>query len=317
MEEKFKERINYKGDLKDISLEICKDYNLGEFKSNKLVLMGYEDFNFILETSNGKYMVKIFAKFRDLEDCKRYIKVMEKAIEKGISIPKLLKSNKNHLYTLEVNNTKLRLCVLEFIDGKTLFELKERLSSDEIKFLAYQASLINTINLKPRVVYDEWAITNFNKEFKKKKTALSKEDLEIIEPLIDKFNKLQIEKLPHCLVHGDIIVTNIMKDINDKLWIIDFAVSNYYPRIQELAIMACNLLFDENNKANNEKNLEMALKEYQKIIPLTKSELEILPIYIKFAHAMHLLSANYEKVHENNSSEENEYWLNQGKAGLK
>jgi len=63
MEDKFKARINYSGDIKDISLQICRDYNLGEFKSNKLILMGYEDFNFILETTKGKYFVKVFAKF--------------------------------------------------------------------------------------------------------------------------------------------------------------------------------------------------------------------------------------------------------------
>ena len=317
MEGKFKERINYNGDIKDISTQICKDYNLGEFKSNKLILMGYEDFNFILETSNRKFMVKIFAKFRNLEDCKRYLEIMEKAIEKGIATPKLLKSNQGHLYVSEINNIKLRLCVSEFIDGKTLFELKTKLNNEEIIFIANQISMINSINLKPNVVYDEWAIINFLKEFKKKKIALSKEDLEIIKPLVNKFKELGIDNLPYCFVHGDIITTNVMKDSDSKLWIIDFSVSNYYPRIQELAVIACNLLFDENSKENSEKNFKIALNEYLKTTPLTKSELDALPTYIELAHAMHLLSANYEKVNKNNSSEENEYWLNQGRMGLR
>ena len=45
---------------KDISLEICKSYDLGNFKQNKIILVGYEDFNFALETSKGKYLVKVF-----------------------------------------------------------------------------------------------------------------------------------------------------------------------------------------------------------------------------------------------------------------
>ena len=32
-----------------------------------------------------------------------------------------------------------------------------------------------------------------------------------------------------------------MKDNNGKLWIIDFAVSNYLPRIVDLAVSSCNL----------------------------------------------------------------------------
>ena len=123
---------------------------------------------------------------------------------------------------------------------------------------------------------DEWAITNFLKEFKKKKGTLSKEDLELIEPLVKKFKDMKIEELPHCFVHGDIIVTNVMKDSNDKLWIIDFSVSNYYPRIQELAVLACNLFFDEDNKEESDKNMKIALEEYQKKIQILKNQINIL-----------------------------------------
>ena len=316
MEDKFKARINYSGGIEDISLQICEDYDLGKFKSNKLILMGYEDFNFILETSKGKYFVKVFAKHRDLGDCKRYIEIMGRAFKANVSVPKLLESNQRFLYFKNINKTNIRLCVAEFISGKTLFELKEELNKDEIKFIAKQISLINSIKLKPKFMDDEWAITNFLKEFKKKKGTLSKEDLELIEPLVKKFKDMKIEELPHCFVHGDIIVTNVMKDSNDKLWIIDFSVSNYYPRIQELAVLACNLFFDEDNKEESDKNMKIALEEYQKKIKLTEKELDSLETYIKLAHAMHLLSANFEKVKMNNNSEENEYWINQGKKGL-
>ncbi len=317
MEKKFKKRIGYKGDLKEISLQICKDYNLGRFISNNLILMGYEDFNFILKTTKGKYFVKIFANFRTLEDCRRYVEVIKKAIEAKISTPKLYKSEQDYLYLVEINNIKLRLCIMEFVDGKTLFESKEKLSKEEIKYLAHQAALINSLNLRPKFVDDEWAITNLLNSFNQKRNSLSKENLEYIKPLVDKFKNLKIGELPHCFVHGDIISTNVMKDKKGKLWIIDFAVSNYYPRIQELAVLACNLLFDKNSKDNSKENLSIALKEYEKRIRLTKEELKALPTYIEFAHAMHLLCANFERVSKGNNSYENEYWFNQGMGGLK
>ena len=310
MEDSFRKRINYDGDIKDISIKICEDYNLGDLKSNHLVLIGYEDFNFIIETSKGKYFVKIFAKFRNMDDCKRYIEIMEKAMDAKIAVPKLLSSKQGLLYITEINRIKLRLCVAEFIYGKTLFETGEKLSSEEIRFLAHQISLINQLDIKPKFIYDEWAITNFLKEFKKKSKSLSEEHLKLIEPLVKRYKELNIEELPHCFVHGDIIITNVMKDNKGKLWIIDFSVSNYYPRIQELAILACNLFFVENNLAKSKENLEIALGEYQKTVALTKVELEALPTYIQLAHAMHLLSANFEKVSKNNTTKENEYWLN-------
>lgn len=313
----FFQRINYQGKIDDISLAICKDFQIGDFVSSKLISVGYEDFNFVLKTTTNKYFVKIFSSFRTDDDCHRYMDVMLKAIEEGIAFPKLFKSKQNYFYTTTINNTRLRLCAMEYINGESYYFLRQKPNIDEIKFLARQAALINSINIRPKFIYDSWAIVNFLNEFKKKGKYLSQEDLNMIEPLIKEFKDIKVQKLPHCFVHGDIIVTNVMKDKNGKIWIIDFAVSDYYPRIQELAVLACNMLFDENDKSKSENNLKVTLEEYQKTIGLTSKELEVLPIYIKIAHVMHILLANYEKVAEKNDSEENKYWLNQGRAGLR
>ena len=52
----FYKRIGYEDDLSKISKKICKDFNLGRFKSNKLIEVGYEDFNFKIETNKGKFL---------------------------------------------------------------------------------------------------------------------------------------------------------------------------------------------------------------------------------------------------------------------
>lgn len=316
-QEKFFQRINYKGKLSGISLEICHDFKLGEFISNKLIAIGYEDFNFILKTKNNKYVVKIFSSFRTDRDCARIVDIMQKTIDRKIAIPKLLKSKQGYLCKTKVNNTKLRLCVMDFIDGKDFYRLKQKANSNEIKFLARQASLINSLEIKPKFIYDAWAITNFAKEFKKKGRYLNTKDYGKLLSLVNEFKNLNIQKLPRCFVHGDIISPNVMKDRNGKIWIIDFSVSNYYPRVQELAVLACNMFFNENNKEKSEENLKLALKEYRKNIKLTEKELKVLPVYINFAHAMHVLMANYQKMVEKNNSKENEYFLQQGRIGLR
>ena len=312
----FFQRINYTGKLEDISLALCNDFDIGEFVSSRLVTSGYEDFNFILETTKGKYFIKVFANFRSDEDCIRYIEILLKVIQEGVSFPRLLKLKERYLHIKSVSNAKLRLCVMEYIDGESYYFLGQKPSIDEIKFLAYQSALINSIDIKPKFIYDSWAITSLLNEFQRKGKYLSQQDLKIVDPLVEKFEDIDIEKIPHCFVHGDIIVTNVMKDKSGKIRIIDFAVSNYYPRIQELAVLACNILFDKDDKSKSESNLRVALDEYQKIIKLTQKELEILPTYIGFAHVMHILLPSYEKVVEKNNSEENEYWLNQGRIGL-
>lgn len=79
MLEEFYERINLKSKLADLSKVICEKYNLGQYISEELILVGYEDFNFILSTSIGKFCVKIFNKDRTCEDVKKYIDRIELA----------------------------------------------------------------------------------------------------------------------------------------------------------------------------------------------------------------------------------------------
>lgn len=317
MEDLFKKRIGYKSNITRISKEICRDYGLGVFVSQEIILIGYEDFNFVLTTSTGKYFVKVFAKFRDMNNCQRYIDIMKSVIGAGVATPKLYKSKQGFLHIMKMDKYDLRLCVMEYIPGNNLYKRRGSLSNNDIKFLAQQAALINSIKIKPFFVYDSWAICNFKKEYAAKSKYFNEEDKALITPLIKEFDELQIEKLPRCFAHGDIINTNVIRDESADLHIIDFSVSNFYPRIQELAVLACNLLFNEKNSEKSDKNLKLALDEYQNYIQLTGQELNVLPKYIRLAHAMHLLSANYQKVAEKNNSEENEYWLNLGRTSLK
>lgn len=313
----FQQRIGYKGDIKRVLLQICKDFSLGEYISHKVILMGYEDFNLILTADKGKYFVKMFATFRTEEESKNYVDTMVKVLKAGVNHPKLYQSHHGYFYKTTADNAQINLCVMEYIDGASFYEKGLKATPEEMRLLVQQAALINKINLKPKFVHDSWAIVNFLEEYKNKKQYLDVSDKELIEPLARQFSALNLDELPHCFVHGDIIKTNVIKDNKGKLYIIDFSVSSYYPRVQELAVLLCNLLFDEDNPETFNDNYKLALEEYRKYITLTEKEIEILPLYVRVAHVMHVLCATYEKVAMGNDSSENDYWINLGKKGLK
>ena len=46
----FNKRIGLNTKLDNISSEICKSYDLGNFISNELITIGYEDYNYYLTT---------------------------------------------------------------------------------------------------------------------------------------------------------------------------------------------------------------------------------------------------------------------------
>jgi Ser/Thr protein kinase RdoA (MazF antagonist) len=312
----FQKRISYQGNLKTFLQKVSQDFDIGEYKYHKIVPIGYEDFNLFLTTDKGTFFVKVFGTFRDQNECQRYVDIIKRSVDAGVSTPKLYESNQGYLYKIKFGGID-RLIVMEYIDGKIFYDLQTAPTEEEIKFIVKQTALINQINLKPSLVYDHWAITSLSKEYEEKGKYLSKQDNQSIKPLIETFNSLSIQDLPHCFVHGDITKTNTMKSSKGKIYILDFAVANWYPRIQELSVLLCDLFFDPTRADDFPKTYKLVLSEYQKYITLTTKEIRLLPSYTKLAHVMHVLLANYEKVANGNTSVENEYFLNMGRLGLK
>lgn len=312
---KFQKRISYQGDLKPFLQKVSKDFNIGGYQSHEIVPIGYEDFNLFLTTDKGTFFVKVFGTFRDENECLRYVDIIEHAVNAGVSTPKLYKSNQGYLYQIEFEGVD-RLIVMEYIDGKIFYELQTSPTEEEIKFIIKQTALINKIDLKPSLVYDHWAITSLSREYEEKGKCLSEQDNQFVRPLVDAFKSLNVEDLPHCFVHGDITKTNTMKSSKGDISILDFAVANWYPRIQELSVLLCDLFFDPTKTQNFFLTYKLVLSEYQKYITLTPDEIRSLPIYLKLAHVMHVLLANYEKEANGNTSVENEYFLNMGRRGL-
>ena len=306
-----------RGSSHKLSSQVCRDFRIGDLISDSVIQTGYEDLNVAITTSKGKYLAKIFADFRDDTNCKRYVDVMTEALKTGIRIPQLLPSAQGYLHSLEIGELRIRLCLMDFIEGRTFFELNTKPSTKEIAFLADQAAMINSMDIRPQRVYDSWAVANLEREFKEKSAYLTEEDTSLVQPVISEFKSIRQKDPPNCFVHGDLISTNTIKGKDGRIWVIDFSVSNRYPRIQELAVLACDLLFDEKSRTHSEKNLELALNTYQKRIKLTSLEMRSLPTYVRAAHAMHVIGAGYEKNAKGNTSKENEYFLRIGRAGLK
>jgi len=313
----FQSRIGFSGNLGMILKKVSEDYGIGDYLNHKVITMGYEDFNLIMETSKGKYMVKIYSTFRDENECRRYVEVMEKVIGAGVRHPELYSVNGEGLYIAETKESSIRLSVLEFVDGETFYDSGEEPTDEESVWVIRQVTKINSIEFKPSFIYDSWAISNFSQEYEKRGEYLRGEDARQMSELAEIFKKLNISGLPHSFVHGDITRTNTMKNKKGNLFIIDFAVANWYPRIQELAVLFCDLFFNSKNPKSFPERFRTLLEEYKKEIKLTWAEESELPTYIQMAHAMHLLRANYEKVVNKNNTVENEYFLNIGRIGLK
>lgn len=204
--------------------------------------------------------------------------------------------------------------MFECVEGENYFELGEKPSTKTIKQLAKETALINKMDFKPKFIYDTWAVFNFEKEYKEKREYLPDEYKAEFDSLLNEFKQVDIDKLPKAFVHGDIITTNIIRGAESKIWIVDFAVSNFLPRIVDLAVIACSPCLDENSCEKTLEKIKVLINEYNKYNRLTPYELEVFWVFYKLANAMHILQPIFIAKTEGDS-EENRYWLNEGMVG--
>lgn len=315
MLEKFYERINLNFGLAKLSKIICQRYNLGKYVSEEIILVGYEDFNFVLTTDKGKYCVKVFNKDRTCEDIKMYIDRIKLSNILKINTPKVYKCNKNILCEIDLDNVNYRLCVFQYIDGKSFYDLNELPTIEEIKNIIFQMSKIHSAKLQSDFIYDNCTITNFIKEYEEKVKYLDIKYTNLFETLVKKLKNVKFDNLPIGFVHGDIIRSNVIKDNNGKLWIIDFAVSNYLPRIVDLAVAACDMCLNSNNKEETIKSTKMIIEEYQKYNKLTNYELECFPLFYDLVNAIGILQISYLSSFKE-ISKEDKFWLEESEKGL-
>ena len=99
----FEKRINLNFPLEILSQEICKQYNLGKFIDNQLIKIGYEDYNYILTTSKGKFVVKVFSNLRTDKDCQNLADRGSIPNKHGFSCPKIYETSQGNLFAVGKN----------------------------------------------------------------------------------------------------------------------------------------------------------------------------------------------------------------------
>ena len=310
----LRERINFQGEFEELFSDVVAVYELGDFVSFAPIEVGYEDFNVKLTTSKGDFFVKIFAESRDNAECLRLINIVKSAIDRGVTHPRIIKHKEGYIFRGQYEQFNIRLAVFEWIEGKSFYELKRNPTTLELKEIIRIAAISNQIEYTPAPLYDSWALVNFKAELEKARKFLPNELLKTLDVLDNEFEKVDLKELPHSLVHGDLISTNVMKS-GGKIYFVDFSVANYYPRIVELAVLMCDVMFDPTGKITVEEYYKLLVSEYGKHAKLTPGELEALPLFIKLAHAMHMVRATREEA-EGRGSSENSHWLKLGKKGL-
>lgn len=308
------DRLAYTGSLDPVIARIGEAYHIGTPTNFSVIEVGYEDCNVAITTGRNKFLAKMFAKTRKPEEVTRYTNIMEKVVKAEVNHPELLRTDTGEIV---YRDSGIDLVLMRFIDGKTFFELNRAPNNDELKAVIEQAAKVNRINYKPPYLFDSWAIPNIKTMFDRVKQFIEPDDLKLVEQVMDQYGQIPVDQLPHCFVHGDFTKANTLKGNDGKIYILDFSVANWYPRIQELAVIAANLLHDDNEPTTLKDRCKLVAKEYSKHTPITEQERQYLYPYTLAGIAMEFMGAHLERYINGNDTEETEYWFNLGRNGLR
>lgn len=310
--DRYYNRIDSIEDINILSKLVCEEYELGVFLDTYVIEIGYEDFNAIITTSIGKFLMKVFRNSRTDKEVEECINRSYMAVKNNVKTPKIYKNSKNELISIiQYLNSRFRLCVIEYIDGNNFFELNRKPTLEELREIVDIASNLNKIDYRPNFIYDTWAITSFCNEFEEKKEYLEEKYLNIIEPIYNKFKEFDYDRLPKSFVHGDMMSTNLMLDTNDDIWVIDFSVSNYTARLNEIVVICDDIALVSNDKEESEKRITIAFDEWCKKVNATQFEKESFKMLFDVANAINVLNPLYE-IATGNDSEETKMHLNAG-----
>lgn len=318
MYEKYTNRIPKSIKVKEVCIKICQDFHLGNFIKYEIVVTGYQDFNIILKTSTNNFFVKIFNKYRSRKDCETLTDINLQMNKNGVNCPKIYPYNKNQfLYEYQSGNSVVFLLVQEFIYGINFHIRKSTPNNNEIKTIIKQISNIQAIsNINKNYVYDSWYFGNIEKEFAKRKYILQPIEINILQKIIKKFQKIDFDKLPKSFVHGDLTKENVIKDKNGKIWFIDFSVANIYPKILEIAVINTHLIINYSDQAETNSNRNLVINEFEKNQKLSQQEKNYLPSLELTIYAIEYLICIYELRKNNDYSEENLFYIRSSTKGL-
>ncbi len=309
----FDERLGNTKDIDALLVRAAEYFGVGNLFKHEIITLGFEDYNVKLETDTGNYVLKIFAVENSELRAGRSAKVLGAVMKANISHPHVYSGGEGLVYLDQ--ETGLRSICMDFVSGNTFYKTDPP-SDDQLKKIIEQTVKINRLEINTKHYADEWSVTNIEAMYERTRGVVPLENKKLVEYAINLYRQIPVEQLPVCIVHGDVIKSNVIVGESGNPFLVDFSCTNMYPRIQELAVICANLLNGDglSVRQRNQKVVVM-YKEFGG--ELEELEIKWLYNYTAGAIAMEYLGCLAEVMESGEDNEEIRYWRELGLSGLK
>ncbi len=259
---------------KDDFSKILGNFSIGKYKSHKHILWALGNTVYILKTTKGKFILKIYEdsdpKFIDFQ-----IKIMKLMERERLPSPKLMKTNENKVLLVFNNH---RIVIQEFIEGKEPKKFTNKLIKDIAKKQGKMNNLLRRIKLQGKYT---WGIDyQFNPL---KFNVLKYKDFNIIEEnkkLRKDLKQIKKQNLRRGIIHGDFHGVNLLVDKDKLKAIIDWDDSHEDFIVQEVSNFICSSFINKEGEVNYKK-VKLYLRTFEEYFKLNSDEKKAIYFFIK------------------------------------
>lgn len=308
-------RVNLAISLEELSERIVKDFDLGNSISFASLPVGFEELNALLITSIGRYIVKIFAKDKDVSTIESNVNALLKFYAGGVPVSKLFQSVDGK-YLYQIQDDPASFCiVMAYFEGKKFTELSP--STEDFCAVSRILADIHSLSFPTHANYDMWLTIHLAREYAVKKQYLEVADRELIDPVVLRLLQIDRTRLSKSIVHFDLHRENVMKNSEGKYCILDLASCDYNYTIFDLGTFIALFCFDPDVPVETNINIyHKVIAEYSQKRPLYPYELEKLPIVMQATFASNLLISTFLQKTTDPNPTQTRYYKALSKSGL-
>jgi Ser/Thr protein kinase RdoA (MazF antagonist) len=299
--------------LPELVEHVAREYRLGDIGDWSVIATGYEDCNIDLRARQARVVVKVFAGGRPAGIAERTAAIIADVTAAGVRHPRLhadADGRTVHAYD------RHRLLVMDYAPGQTFYDLGRPPDEAELARVVEQAARIHGVDARPEPVFDSWAIANLVPLAGQVGDLLDPEQRRLVDGAVAELARVDFGSLPAALIHADLTAGNVLLGPDGEITVLDFALANRWPRLQELAVIAASLLHGSPDALPARMDNVARLYSAAGPRPLTPAERAALPAVGRAAAAMELLGG-LNQWRQGNRGPETDSLIEIGTTGLR
>lgn len=275
-----------------------KNYPIDEIIEFSGIKEGIENSNYLIKTEKNNFILTIFEKRTNEVDLPFFFRLMNHLKNHGIKCPEVVMDLKGNYYN-SIHNKPA--AVTTFLEGRSIIRIEPFHCGELGKAIALFHNASSLLDIKRE---NKLNTKNLHKLIQIIDSISDKVDQDELSFIKDEYKFLNENiplELPQGIIHADLFPDNIFFHNNILSGIIDFYFSCNDSYIYEIAICMNAWCFEQNSNEFNISKAKALLSNYNQIRPLSKNEIEYMPILARVAALRFLLTRTIDFYKDTNN----------------